>query len=187
MGKYSGWKKRWSYLDDYKKGMNGQYVYYGTYCNFVGTGAEFRKYKAILGVSDLILLVLFILGGLMDAGRIWNTWYVVIPFALEAVSIFLLLWKTLTLITERAPIKTYIYKKSVPWFKPVAWAIGITAGISLIMTFVCMMINSEYVKVNGCIFYMLIKALMIACVIVYLKIISRYKFNPDTAEEAREA
>lgn len=187
MGKYTGWKKRWSYLDDYKKGMNGEYVYYGTYYNFEGTSGELRKYKAILGTTDFIVLALFILGGLMDAGRIWNTWYVVVPFALEAVSIFLLLWKTITLITERSPIKTYIYRKSVPWFRPLAWIVGITAGISLVMTLVCMLVNPDYVKITGCVLYMAIKAVMIACIIIFLKLISKYRFTPDAAEEAKEA
>ncbi len=187
MKKYTGWKKRWSYLDDYKKGMNGQYVYYGTYYNFEGSSSEFRRYKMILAMADLLLLALFILGGLMDAGRIWNTWYVVIPFALEAISIFLLLWKTITLIIEKSPIKTYIFKKSVPWFKPLAWITGITAGLSLITTFICMMVNLDYVKVTGCIFYMVIKAIMIACVIIFIKLISKYEFSPDAAEEAKEA
>ena len=108
MAKFTGWKKRYSYLDDYKKGIDGKYVYYGRHYIFCGDSRELRIYKWTLGITDILLTALFVIGGLMDGGAIWRAWYVVIPFALEVVALFMLIWKSFSLLLEKIPVKAYM-------------------------------------------------------------------------------
>lgn len=186
MAKYKGWKKRYSYLDDYKPGMDGKYVYYGRHYIFEGTNNELRRYKLILGLADILFTALFIIGGCIDAGVIWNTWYVIVPFAAEVVAIFLLIWKTLTMIVEKVPIKAYLYKKSVPWFRPLLIILMITDILSLCMTALCMLLNPESIKVSGCIIYMVIKLLTALAAWILTGILKKNNWELDPSEEMEE-
>ena len=90
MAKFKGWKNRYSYLDDYKKGIDGKYVYYGRHYVYQGE-LPLNRYKWMLGGVDLFLAALYIAGGFQDAGILWSRWYVVVPYALEVVAVFLLI------------------------------------------------------------------------------------------------
>ena len=183
MAKYSGWKKRYSYLDDYKPGMDGKYVYYGRHYIFQGTGSELKKYKWTLGLADFVFLALFIVSGIMDAGAIWRSVYVIIPFMVEAIAIFLFIWKTLTMIVEKNPIKAYLYKKSVPWFRPTMMTLVIACLISICMTILCMLLTQEGIKVTGCILYMLLKLLSAAAAFFLFRHLAGCKWELDPSEE----
>ena len=182
MAKYQGWKKRYSYLNDYKKGMDGKYVYYGRHYIVDGGSPACKRIKLILGITDILLVVLFVISGLLDAGRIWNTWYVVIPFAVQVVMIFLLAWKSLSLIMEKYPVKEYIYKRSVPWFKPCTIILAVTCLVSICMTGLCMILETEWIKSAGCIIYMVINLVMAAVCFASVKMTGSYAWEPDPSE-----
>jgi len=183
MAKFTGWKKRYSYLDDYKKGIDGKYVYYGRHYIFCGDSRELRIYKWTLGITDILLTALFVIGGLMDGGAIWRAWYVVIPFALEVVALFLLIWKSISLILEKVPIKAYMYKRTVPWFRPLAWILIAICLLSLIATLVCMLVHPGEIKTQGCILYMVIKFLSAAAAWAFLWRIGKSRWELDPSEE----
>ena len=182
MPKYRGWKNRYSYLNDYKKGLDGKYVYYGHHYIVNGGSPACRNYKLILGITDILLIALYIISGLMDAGRIWNTWYVVIPFAIQVIMIFLLAWKGLTFIIEKYPVKEYICKKTVPWFKPCAVILAAVCLLSICMTALCMILENEGIRITGCIIYMITVLIMAAVCVVFIKLTNAYKWEPDPSE-----
>ena len=186
MAKFTGWKKRYSYLNDYKKGMDGKYVYYGRHYIFQGTDRERLLYKWILGITDILLTALFVIGGLMDGGAIWNVWYVIVPFALEALTIFLLIWKTMSLILERIPVKEYICKKTVPWFKPLACIQMLLCAVSLIAALICLLTHPETARTTGCILYMAAQLLSGAAAFIFLKFVRKYEWIPDPSEEMEQ-
>ncbi|MBQ9032150.1 MAG: hypothetical protein IJ106_11965 [Parasporobacterium sp.] len=183
MAKFNGWKKRYSYLDDYKKGMDGTYVYYGRHYLFSGSREELQGYKWTIGITALLLVALFIIGGIMDAGAVWNTWYVILPYALEAVLIFLLIWKGLTLIVEKNPVKAYIYNKTVPWLRPCGLILAGICVISLIAALICLLTKPDTVKLTGCLLYMGIKVLTGICGYLFAGRMKRYRWEPDPSEE----
>lgn len=184
--RFTGWKKRYSYLDDYKRGMDGKYVYYGRHYIFEGTQQELRRYKWILGITDLLLAALFVVGGCLDAGAIWNSWFVILPFMLEAISIFLLLWKTITLMMEKSPVKAYLYKKTVPWFKPCGVILIIACLLSFCMALLCLLLNPELVHLVPCIFYLVIKLVMAGIGYVFLRLTGKASWILDPSEEPEE-
>jgi len=183
MAKFTGWKKKYAYLDDYRKGMDGKYVYYGKHYVLHGDQDALRTYKWILGIADLLLIGLFIVSGLMDAGIIWSTWYVVIPYALEVIGVFVLVWKTGSLLLEKVPVKAYIYKRTVPWFRPAALILAVVALLALIGALICMLLNPDHVKTTGCVIYMLLQLLLTAVCAVFANMMKKYTWEPDPSEE----
>ena len=103
--------KRRSYLNDYQQGMNGEYYYTGAYMAFDGSPEERKALNIRMIVISVILAILFIVPGLLDAGKLWNTFYVLIPFALEGVMLFIMVWKMIRLIIKKEPLKEYEYKQ----------------------------------------------------------------------------
>ena len=182
MAKYKGWKKRYSYLDDYKKGMNGEYVYYGRHYIYQGD-LPIRKYKWLLGITDILLAVLYIVAGLQDAGVIWNRWYVVLPYAAHVVVVFLLIWKCLTLIFEKVPVKAYMYKKSVPWFRPLGLILAVICALLIIGTVICMAVDPEQVRMTGCIIFLVIMVLMGVIGVLFADRVRKYPWELDPSEE----
>ena len=47
------------------------------------------------------------------------------------MAVFLMIWKTLSLITEKVPLKEYVYRKTVPWFRPLGYVLTVICLISL--------------------------------------------------------
>ena len=183
MSKYTGWKKRYSYLDDYKKGVDGQYVYYGRHYIYKGSGFSLKQYKCMLGLLDLLLAALFIAGGFQNGGVIWSTWYVVVPYAVEAVVIFLMLWKTLSVVIEKVPLKAHIYQKTVPWFRPLSFILAVIALISLLGTVLCLILRPDEIRLTGCIIYIAIKAVTACTGILFAGRINTSDWEPDPDEE----
>ena len=182
MAKFKGWKNRYSYLDDYKKGIDGKYVYYGRHYVYQGE-LPLNRYKWMLGGVDLFLAALYIAGGFQDAGILWSRWYVVVPYALEVVAVFLLIWKTLSLIMEKAPVKAYIYKRTVPWFRPLGIILAVLTAFSVIGTVVCILLHPEEVRVTGCVIYLVTKVLMGCTGVLFANQVRKYEWIPDPSEE----
>jgi len=182
MAKFQGWKKRYSYLDDYKKGMDGKYVYYGRHYIYQGD-LPIRNYKGLLVLTDVLLAALYIAAGLQNAGIIWNRWYVVLPYAVEVLVIFLLIWKSLTLLFEKIPVKAYIYKKSVPWFRPLGLILAVVCGLCIIGTVVCMAADPEQVHMTGSIIFLVIMVLMGVLAVLFANRVRKYTWVPDPSEE----
>lgn len=179
---YKGWKRKYAYLDDYKKGIDGTYVYYGRHHVFRGTEQELRRYRMILLAISLVSAALFIASGLMDGGAIWSSWYVVLPFAIEVVIIFLLIWKAVTLLMEKHPVKSYLYKKTVPWFKPLGILLTIVSLLLLCMAGLCMILQPDLVRVTGCVLFMILQLLMAVSAFAFVRLTGRYTWEEDPSE-----
>ncbi|MCF0228858.1 MAG: hypothetical protein HUJ76_04085 [Parasporobacterium sp.] len=181
--KYSGWKKRYAYLDNYKQGMDGKYVYYGRHYILKGDISQLKKLRLMSILTITVLVAMFIAGGCMDAGAIWGKWYVIIPYALELIFIFLLGWKTLSLITEKYPVKEYVYKKTVPWWSFFAITTVVFCGISVCTTIICMLSVPDFVKIPGCIIYIITKLISAAACLVFNAQQKKIEWELDPSEE----
>lgn len=185
MAKFKGWKRRYAYLDDYKKGLDGQYVYYGRHYIYQGE-IPLTRYKGLLGIIDALLAALYLAGGFQNAGAIWSCWYTVVPYALEVLAVFLLIWKSVSLIMEKAPVKAYIYKKTVPWFRPLGLILAVLTGLSVIGTVVCMIIHSDVIRVTGCVIYLITQVLLGLTGVLFAGKIRKYPWVLDPSEEPEE-
>ena len=67
MAKFQGWKKRYAYLDDYKPGIDGKYVYYGRHQILKGGRTDWKNYRWLMGTASAVLLALLVITGFIGA------------------------------------------------------------------------------------------------------------------------
>ena len=183
MAKFQGWKKRYSYLDDYKPGIDGKYVYYGRHYVLKSGKGDWKNYRLLISGAAVIVLALLVVSGLIEAGTYWRQWYVNLTYALKVIAAFLIIWKCFTLVTEKYPVKEYLYKKSVPWYKPSSVSVAATGLVSAIAAAVCLAAPAEGTIVSGCIIELVLNLLTCAAGIVMFKLVGKYEWEPDPSEE----
>ena len=159
-------KNRRAYLNDYQKGMNGDYYYSGRYMNFEGSSEDRRKVNIYsLGLS-LIVVILFLVSGFLNDKGLWNTFYVLIPFAAEAVCLALIIYRIFRLYRQIEPLKEYIYKQIVPGIQGLSLAAAICAAAEIIACIVFMIINKEF-NVFTVVVFLVAKVISAGLMIVY--------------------
>ena len=149
--------KRFDYLNDFVKNDSGTYVYNGSLYRLQGDKKDRSRVNIILKLTCLLSLAFFIVSGCIDAGALWSAWYVVLLFGLEAISIFVMIWKSISFLFEKEPLKEYIYKKTVPWFRPCAFTLALVSLLSVIMTLIYLAVHGSGDRLTECIVYMLLK------------------------------
>ena len=159
-------KKRRSYLDNYQRGMNGEFYYTGQFMRFEGTAEERGVVTRFLIGLCIALAALFIGSGLVDGGKLWNTFYVLIPFALEAVFLAIMIYKIIRFAWQKEPVKEYVYKQTVPAFMGMAIAAAIAAVVEAIACVVYIMIAEEVV-LRACIIFIVIKVVSAALLVIF--------------------
>ena len=168
-------KNRRAYLNDYQKGMNGDYYYSGRYMAFDGSAEERRKLNIIsLGLS-LILVILFIVSGVLNDKGLWNTFYVLIPFAAEAVCLALMIYRIFRLYRNAEPLKEYIYKQTVPGIQGLSMAAAICAAVEIIACVVFMIINKDFVVLTVVVF-LAAKVISAGLLVVYNRYLKSFRW-----------
>ena len=185
MAKFQGWKKRYAYLDDYKPGIDGKYVYYGRHQILKGGRTDWKNYRWLMGTASAVLLALLVITGFIEAGAYWRQWYTNLTYALKAIAAFLVIWKTLTLITEKYPVKQYLYAKSVPWYRPCAVITIITGVLAAAAALVCIIINPEGTLISGCVIETVLNLLTAAAGVVMYIMLGKYEWEEDPSEEVQ--
>lgn len=106
-------KGRRSYLNDIRPNLAGEYVYVGKYYVFVPGQKSFRRVLAEILFLCLMSLLGLIGSGFVNAGGMGNTFYVIIPYMGEAISVFVLLWAVSKLLIKGKKLREYVYGSSV--------------------------------------------------------------------------
>ena len=180
---YKGWKNRYAYLDDYKPGIDGKYVYYGKHFVLEGGTQSWKSYRLLLFSAAGIFLALLIITGLLEAGTYWRQWYTNLSYAFKVVSTFLILWKSVALAAEKYPVKAHVYKKSVPWYKPCAVISVITGGLSAIAAVICILAVHEGLIMSGCILEIVLNLITAAAGVELYRLLDKYVWMNDPSEE----
>ena len=183
MAKFKGWKNRYSYLEDYRQGLDGKYVYYGRHYILQTGKAGWKSFRLLMGTASVLILTLLIITGIIEAGAYWRLWYVNLAYALKVIAAFLIIWKSFALITEKYPVKKYIYKKSVPWYRPCAMIEAITGGLCAIAAIVCILAGTKDIILSGCIIEIILNLVTGACGFVLFRMLERYSWDLDPSEE----
>ena len=191
---YTGKRKnRFSYLNEYAAGVDGSYIYTGAYYVLEGGAKKRKNVNITLIISCVLFAALFILAGCTNVGGdfmagkfFWNTWFIIIPYALLAVGIFLFIWRAVKLLLEKEPVKKYVYEKSVPWLGPVSMFIFIFALADIAVSFVYLGVVGSYTSLAALILYMAINLFMAALAFVFNKFFKKNTWTespvkPDVA------
>jgi hypothetical protein len=95
--------KGWDYLNEYKQAADGQYVYTGNLYVLHDSGNVRKK----IGVLWALSVAAVIGSGLINAGGMNNSFYVIIPYIIEVICAFALSWHVIRLIFTKGDFKEY--------------------------------------------------------------------------------
>lgn len=124
-------RKRWSYVNDFRRTASGEYIYIGpTYC-FQGE-SHIRK-QGILrwGILAVGMAVCAVLGGFILAPGTANCAYVLIPYVLAFISACSVLWGFVRLAAGKDPLRSYVYEATVKQFplRTILTAVGAAGAL----------------------------------------------------------
>ena len=108
--------KKWTALNEYKRSADGDYVYTGGYYAPVDA-ATYGKRCRVFVLCGACVAALVVAQGLLTAGGMKNTFYVLLPFLGEVICLFLAVWNTVRLLYAGDRIKHYVYEsvtKTIP-------------------------------------------------------------------------
>lgn len=106
--------RRRSYLEDFQKNVNGEYVYTGAAYTFASAnGMSRRQALGMLWLFGGILLVCAVVPGCVPAGSMLGCAYVLLPYGGMLIGTVCALWALARLSVNRDPLRAYIYKSTV--------------------------------------------------------------------------
>lgn len=132
--------KKWSTLNDYKRSADGEYVYTGGYYAPVDAAAYGGRCRvfACFGVCAVALVAA---QGLLTAGGMKNTFYVLLPFLGEVISVFLLVWNTVRLLYAGDRMKRYVYESVTKIIPNALLFLGVFAAAAFVGSVVFLALN----------------------------------------------
>ena len=152
-------RNRRGYLDNYVKGMDGRYIYTGEYMKFLGTAVAKRAMDVQIIVTASLVFVLLVASSFTLAGDMSRSIYVVIPYVLEVIIGFFLIWYTYKFEHGGNPMKKYIYDKVAGKLPVFGIFTTIAAGLGAVLSVVFMLVNKpEQTMLTLGIIYAVIKA-----------------------------
>ncbi|MBQ7595578.1 MAG: hypothetical protein IJU45_02810 [Clostridia bacterium] len=173
-------RRRWDYLNDYKNGADGKYVYTGGYYTFSGTDEE-RKKAYVLLISQLLITAVFVIGsGCINAAGMSNSFYVILPYILEVASLFALVWNSVKLLKSGKNIKEYNFTSAVKYIAPASLMLGMFAAAGLICSAVFIVLNGFEGGKLLCILYLVFKAVTVVLSFVFRNYYIKLKWEKTT-------
>ncbi|MBQ7688476.1 MAG: hypothetical protein IJT27_04585 [Clostridia bacterium] len=96
---------RRAYLKEYKRSVDGGYVYTGERYAPAGDG---KRSIFSLCVMTAVLLAAVLIGGCVNVTGMRNTFYVILPYIGEAAALFALCWQLVRLVSGGKNVKAYV-------------------------------------------------------------------------------
>ena len=153
--KQNGRKGR-AYLNDFVVSDDGKYIYQGITYSFDGDNSSKRRRYAYTAILSLIAFISTVVCGCIPAAGMDDCFYVLIPWALEAVSGIFLMVALFRILFAKEPIRSYVFAKSAAILPDRAIANAITPAICLISATVYLILNGFEDKVWGSVTYLLL-------------------------------
>ncbi len=170
-------RKRWEYLNDYKKDSGGRYVYTGGYYTFSGTGEERKKAYAVLTALLVMISAVVIGSGCINAAGMSNTFYVIIPYIFEVAALFALVWNSVKLLKSGKNIKEYNFSSAMKYISPASVMLAVFAAAGLICSAVFIILNGFDGGTFRCVLYLAAKAADVTLGLIFRKQFLNYKWE----------
>lgn len=103
-------RRRKTHLDQHVKDVSGDYHYIGDWYAPAGGSKTLQPFL----ILTFLLIAAVIGSGCVNTPGLRDTWYVILPFLLEAALLFFLVWRAIKLLTRDARLKAYDYERVVP-------------------------------------------------------------------------
>lgn len=127
---------RKEYLNDFQKGMNGQYYYTGSFVTYDAKRGQWNRDILLLWLSCAVpAIFLIVVGCLPNSGLIGEP-FALVPYALELIPLFVVIWKMVRMTYAGIKMRTYIFNsvvKQVPVFAVIAAVIAAVGIIGMVI------------------------------------------------------
>lgn len=109
---------RKSYLRDFEKAPDGSYVYKGE--TWRADSTLRRQLLIKLWALQAVMLLAVLLPGFVTTAGLLNSFYVILPYVFWVISDFYLAYMLGNMTFGGNPLRDYVYKRSVVYYKPCA-------------------------------------------------------------------
>ncbi|MCR5794832.1 MAG: hypothetical protein K6G61_05755 [Solobacterium sp.] len=123
-------KKRFAYLDDFETDDNGNYIYKGTVYGFDEASVTWGRACLYLWLFLGAAAVCQVACGCIPAAGMFNTAYVIIPYALALLMIGLTAYRMVNLSFTGSRVREYVYAKTVEKFEAELYIAIIFMGLT---------------------------------------------------------
>lgn len=125
-------RKRRAYLEYFHKNAAGEYVYSGGHYTFDGDDKQRKRAITVQWALLGIAAALTILGSFLPVPGLTNAWYVLIPYVLSVILVFMAMWSLGEITAGGEPLREYVYEKSVRCLKRRLLIVSVCAGLSFL-------------------------------------------------------
>ena len=146
--------RKYKYLDNFKLGADGKYIYTGDVYTLKG---DYKKIYLKISVLCVLLALCITGSGFINAAGMNNSFYVIIPFVAEVICLFVILWNSVRVIYAGQNVRAYIYEPGVPRITAGALAISIFAFLALVGSAVFTVLHGFEEKMLQCIIYWILE------------------------------
>lgn len=146
------------YLKDFNKNIAGEYVYTGENFEQQGTSTEKKVCSRKLLAEAIGITFALISAGCVSAAGMRDCWYVLIPYLVEAIAAFVLVWSLIRMQFGRIPLRAYVYERSVKRAPNQAIMLMIFACISAVGAIVYLAMHGFEGRLTEALFYLLTKS-----------------------------
>jgi len=133
---------RKEYLNDFKKDSSGKYSYTGAVLEYDTERGSWKKDILIMWICCVIPAALLIAIGCMPRGGLTGNFLIILPYALDLIALFIMVWKLVRLTYAGTSIRSYIHKSVVGYLPGFATAAMITAVFSFAGMIITLILRS---------------------------------------------
>lgn len=148
-----------SYLSEFTRNADGEYVYTGAYYTPDG---DAKKTDVRLSVLFAVSLLAVLGSGCVNAAGLSNTFYVILPYIGEVAAMFSLGWNTVRLVKQSEKVRAYVYSAVRGRLPTSALAMSVFALLGLAGSAVFLILNGAEDRPLLCAVYLAAKLLVAA-------------------------
>lgn len=157
---------RYSYLDDIHKTADGKYIYTGPCYGYDETKNKRSKVLLLLWLLSLPALVACVASGCFNVPFMRSTWYTVVPFGFELVSVVSIFWAVCRITSHGDILRQYIRKQTFSTLPLRCALCCIFSAVGLIGGSVFMIRHGTGGQTFRCAAYMALKAVVLTANII---------------------
>lgn len=111
--------RRWNRaakVSQFTRGAGGEMIYVGRYYSFQGDEKSYRRAMRLRIALAAIMAVAELACGMMPVPALFNTWYVIAPYAMTVLAVGLAVWAVCRMAYWGNPLREYIHDVTVRRF-----------------------------------------------------------------------
>jgi len=166
--------RKYKFLSDFKKGPDGKYVYTGAVYSLT---SDYKKANLIISVFGILIALCVIGSGFVNAGGMNNSFYVIVPYVLEVICLFVVAWNTVRIVYAGKKVRAYIYEPAHDRIPDGAVALSVFSAAALTGSAVFTVLHGFEGKMLLCIVFWLLKVLTVCLGIAFYRCFKKLEWE----------